>query len=196
MNQAKPLTADEGRQERILQSLIPLVGEQLVEVHYLVLKELAAEFDVDAPNAWGCQAVSLSFEKGEILVEWGRSSEPQEGNWRITFQLEMSAQIGTHQIPDQLVSIKADQSHVWRGIVGYPVEAISVLGMEGSPQALKLSSANASAVIATGYANDSESQLIIGGGDDLLIFSGREWKRHFDILMAVEPWSELSWTKE
>ena len=177
---------DETIQAHLVAPLSKVVGQQLRQVLYYVLQ---GEFDAEAPNAsGGCQGARLIFDEGEAEFDWDfiGSFRGDGVHYHITVRdhslRQQNARRSTDKDTGGLGCIDATETSIWRNFIGKRLDRFEVLGytMAGnsmSPQAITLQFANESIVIAVGITPGSPATLLsIGDGDEVLVFSEREWQ--------------------
>jgi len=170
----------------IIEPLSRIVDRHLQQVLYYVLQ---GDFDAEAPNAsGGCQGVRLIFDEVEAEFDWDfiGSFRGDGVHYHIAVRnhsiRQQNVRILTDKDTDGLDSIDATEASIWRNLIGKRLDRFEVLGYTAasnsmSPQAISLHFPNESIVIAVGMTPASLStSLSIGDGDEVLIFSEREWQ--------------------
>ena len=162
-------------ESKIAGPLESVLGEPLLAVSYWILGYDQEGFSVEQPNASGILFAGLHFEKSTLEVSWGWEKLLRGSDLSYHIQVLPAGQThGDEAVTDgNLCEIKDINAALWRNAVGKRLTDAEVIGLQGSPQAVRFSFSGTEVVIAIGYAGDD---LLVGDGDDLLIFSKREWE--------------------
>ena len=161
-------------ESRIAGPLESVLGERLLAVSYWILGYDADLFAVEQPNASGILLVGLRFESFTLEVSWG-FEKSLRGDLAYHVQVLPAGQTLSFEAVSagNFCEIKDIDAAPWDNAVGKRLTGAEVIGLQGSPQAVRFSFSGTDVVIAIGYAGDD---LLVGDGDDVLVFSGREWK--------------------
>lgn len=163
-------------ENKVTGPLESVLGQSLLSVSYWVLGYDAGWFSVEQPNASGILVAGLHFEKSTLEVSWGWEKLLRGSDLSYHIQVLPAGQTrGAQATTDgNLCEIKGVDAAFWKNAVGKRLTGAEVLGLQGSPQAVRFSFSGTEVVIAIGYAGDD---LLVGDGDDLLLFSKQEWQR-------------------
>ena len=167
-------------ESKIAGPLESVLGEMLLAVSYSILGYDADLFTVEQPNASGILLVGLRFENFTLEISWGfeRSLRGRDLAYHVQI-LPAGQTISVRAVTDShFCEIKDIDAAPWENAVGKRLTGAEVVGLQGSPQAIQLSFSGTDVVIAIGYAGDD---LLVGDGDDILVFSKWEWERQKSI---------------
>ena len=162
-------------ENKVTGPLESVLGQSLLSVSYWVLGYDAGLFSVEQPNASGILVAGLHFEKSTLEVSWGWEKLLRGSDLSYHIQVLPAGQAhGAQAATDgNFCEIKGVDATLWKNAVGKRLTGVEVIGFQGSPQAVRFSFSGAEVVIAIGYAGDD---LLVGDGDDLLLFSKQEWQ--------------------
>lgn len=176
----------------IAEPLALVLGEPLLAVNYWVLECDCPTFEADAPNASGIAKIDLDFQTTTLEVTWGWEKRLRNGGTAYHLQVSplncRSKEAVNGQVwnASGLCRITGTQAQTWAEAIGNPLTHIEVYGLGDSPQAIRFSFIKSDIVVATGYGGED---LMIGDGDDLLLFQDSEWQDR----SGREAWPTL-WT--
>ncbi len=182
------------------------IGTPLLSVTYFVLSSDYPQFNTDDPNSsGGCQGIHLVFCGAELEVDWASWYEALRDRYpggNIASHLLISDHSeriqGTKPFSEEggtQVPIDATQSIYWRNVVNRPLTQVNVWGekLENSnysPQAVSLVFGSAAVVIAVGMTG---SEIYLGDGDEMLVFSETEWNSLQKLDVRGEEWLVPFW---
>ena len=159
----------------VIEPLESVLGQTLFSVSYWLLNYGWGSIPVEQPNELGLLFVSLHFESTALEVSWGFEKSLRGDD--LAYHIQVLPADLTYRITAEDAGNYCEAANVdalpWQEAIGKKLTGVEVIGLQGSPQALRLSFASTDIVIAIGY---SGSDLLVGDGDDILVFSGREWQ--------------------
>jgi hypothetical protein len=172
-----------------------VVGKSLISVVYYVLNTDLSGFDANTANtSGGCQGIHLTFEGGEVELDWGwqhafRPSNEDNLSPPIAYHLvarvesERRRAVRAHTADDivGLTAVDATTSIPWDQANREPLLSVTVWGValpasRYSPQAVVFEFPCGQIVVSIGMT----TPLSIGDGDEVMVFSGHEWAQSFD----------------
>jgi hypothetical protein len=187
----------------VAEPLNKVIGKPFLAAVYYVLHPDFLNFDAEAPNlSGGCQSVHLTFEDGELELDWdwlrvfrlsAEDKSPEEQlSPRIAYHLvarstsERQATVRefTEEDVSGLGAINATTSLPWKAVQGELLQGVTLWGSplavnRNSPQAVCLQFPSGEIVVAIGMS----TPLSIGDGDEVLVFTGAEWTQR----LAEQP---------
>lgn len=173
----------------ITEPLSNVVGRSIQSVIYYPLYHDMSSFDVGDPNgSGGCQGIRLIFDYGEVELDWNWDAAFRSSS-AIAFHLGASSssyrQACVRQNDEEneawcgLAAIDATAAIPWKSVHGEMLRGVTVWGFLlpnalYSPQAVTFLFDSSTIAITIGYTSDME---FIGDGDEVLVFTEREWTR-------------------
>ena len=162
-------------QDLVVGALETVLGQTLRSVSYWILDSDQAEFSQEQPNNSGLLWVSLRFPQNAVAITFGWEKRLRGED------LAYHVQVTSTETPDAAeagaVGNARELAEVstapWGEAIGKRLNEVEVLGLQGSPQAVRLSFSGTDIVAAVGYAGKAD--LIVGDGDEVLIFSEHGW---------------------
>ena len=159
-----------------------VIGRQLIDVYYWVLSVDAPTFNIDAPNQSGSvRVVVLQFDDAVLEVDLGveRELTNSDAFENIHLIVRADAEVIDRTAAEQLgfggwTYVQASTGLHWSKTLHKKLEHVSVFGDNLRPVAISFEFQQATIMIAVG--DGQWSPTVIGDGDDLLLFSGDEWK--------------------
>lgn len=169
------LTQQKTIESDVIGPLQMALGRPLLAVSYWLLSSDRELFSVGQLNALGVLFVSLHFDKFTLEISPGWEKSLRGSNLAYHIQAIPAGEPGSIKTLNatSLYEVKDAGTFLWQDALGTRLTCIEVIGLQDSPQAIRLVFPSAEVVIAIGYAGD---ELLVGDGDDLLIFSKREWQ--------------------
>ncbi len=158
----------------IAEPLDAVLGQTLLSVDYWILDCDKAGFSAEQPNATGVMAVRLCFEETHLRVAPGREETLRADGIYHHIQLHLDGECGDggDVWTEKFAEAANIQAALWQRAVGKRLTHVEALGFYDSPQAIRFSFSAAAIVVATGY---SGNPLLVGDGDEILVFAGQEW---------------------
>ena len=158
----------------IVEPLESVLGETLLSVSYGILNYDKSVFPVEQPNKNGVLFASLHFGNTTLEISWGFDKSLRGGDLAYHVQvLPAGETYGAAMNDGSICEIAHVDAVPWRQIIGKKLTGVEVIGFQDSPQAVRLDFFGRDVVVAVGYGG---SELWVGDGDDVLVFSGREWQ--------------------
>lgn len=164
-----------------------------MDVHYWLLKHDLARFIPAKPNRTSILAISLTFDTAVLCIHWYfRSALRGHDNH---YHIELSNRpIGTDGLflPNEEDHVKTAVSSAppWHAVMAQRLVGADVYGYLSSPQAVRLIFEAAAIMISTGSAESSEAQVLLGDGDDLLVFDDESWRGQ-GLCLPAEGWHRI-----
>lgn len=172
----------------IAEPLLSVLGETLLSVSYGILNYDKSTFPVEHPNKHGILFVRLHFGNTTREISWGFDKLLRGSD--LAYHVQVLPAGKTYEAAAMSGGSICEIAHVdavpWRQTIGKKLTGVGVIGFQGSPQAIRLDFFGEDVVVAVGYGG---SELLVGDGDDVLIFSGREWQSTESIYGA--EWQSL-----
>jgi len=156
----------------IAEPLDAALGQTLLSVDYWILDCDKADFSEEQPNTTGIMAIRLHFEALELQVTCGFKELLRADGVYYHIQLSVADE-GQEEAAwvERFVQV-ADVHALWEEALGRRLVGVEALGFWENPQAVRFSFSDMAIIVATGY---SGSSLLIGDGDEILVFSNQEW---------------------
>ena len=167
-----------------------VLGQSLLAVNYWLLDYDKADFSLEQPNETGVLTVCLHFERAAIEISPGWDNQLRSEGIYHHVQVVQAAKAGSLEAAHRENLSETADVHAasWQEALGKRLTGVEIAGFQGTPQAVRLSFSVAEVVVATGYAG---SDLLIGDGDELLIFSGQEWHNQNQNSVHKQAWERL-----
>ena len=169
---AKPETAI---RKLVIEPLESVLGQALFSVSYWLLNYGWDSILVEQPNELGLLFIRLHFENTALEVSWGFEKSLRGDD--LAYHVQVLPADQAYRITAENAGNYCEVADVnalpWQEAIGRKLTGVEVIGLQRSPQALRLSFADTDVVIAIGY---SGSDLLVGDGDDILVFSGQKWE--------------------
>lgn len=184
--------ADPHFQQYLIRPLQAVEGSVLTDVHYWLLKYDLDTFIPDKPNQTGIEVISLTFDTALLCIHWNsRGVLRGHDNYH---HIELSNRpVGT----DDVFSPNCDHirevlisAPPWHAVMAQPLVGAEIYGYVSSPQAIRLIFESAAIMISTGSAGPLERPLLLGDGDDLLVFDDASWRGHH-LCLPEKGWHRL-----
>ncbi len=170
----------------IVEPLNSVLAQTLLSVDYWILDCDQADFSEEQPNASGVMAIRMRFETSELQVTWG-FQKPLRADG-VYYHVQLSLADEGHEEAawiEKFVRV-ANVEASWREAQGRRLTHVEVLGFWESPQAVRFSFSDTVIVVAAGYSGDP---LLVGDGDEILVFGGQEWPERCNT--HEQPWERL-----
>ena len=167
-----------------------VLGQSLLTVNYWLLDYDKADFSLEQPNETGVLTVSLHFERATIEISPGWDKQLRSESIYHHIQVVHAGKTGGIEAAHRENLSETADVHAapWQEALGKRLTGVEIAGFQGTPQAIRLSFSGTEAVVATGYAG---SGLLIGDGDELLVFSGQEWHDQNQNSVHKQAWERL-----
>lgn len=171
----------------IAEPLNAVLGQTLLSLDYWILDCDKADFSEEEPNATGVMATRLHFEASELQVVWGFKELLRGNGIYYHVQLSLADEQGQEENTwvENFVQV-TDVHAIWERALGRRLVGVEVLGFWDSPQAVRFSFSDIAVVVAVGYSGDP---LLVGDGDELLVFGDQEWPDRSNT--HDQPWERL-----
>ncbi|MGI4790115.1 MAG: hypothetical protein ACRYFS_14835 [Janthinobacterium lividum] len=169
-------------ESQIAGPLQSVLGKTLLAVTYQIIASDRNEFSVEQPNDTGVLIVILCFDQTMIEITPGWDKQLRSDGIYHHIQVVTTGKQGSKAAynSDKLWEIAPIHASPWQQALGKRLIGVEVTGLQGTPQAIRLSFSDLDIVIAVGYAGSDPtlSDLVIGDGDEILIFSEQDWNSH------------------
>lgn len=177
--------------ERLLiEPLSAQIGQHLTAVSYEILVADEAGFQVEDPNAsGGCQSVLLNIGSGTLEVTWGFDHALRDAAIGTTYHIQAIPYGQSSSPAANLTRVTASLAPQWKAFINCRLDGATVFGVGQSPQAIEFRFGVVAVVLAIG--STSLGTLVVGDGDEVLVFSGQEWLQQASHLVQVEGFARI-----
>ncbi|MES2461455.1 MAG: hypothetical protein V4671_12805 [Armatimonadota bacterium] len=170
-------------EEFVTGPLVRLVGTPLHSVEYYAL-DCVPDFDANhLTESGGCQGVHLTFDGGEVEVDWANVPDLRDPEGDIAYHLMVRHLLEgqASEILHGRTPVDATEVLPWKTVIGEALRSVTVHGFlqrfirkedRSIPQAVEFTFSSARIFVIFGMTGTT---LSLGSGNEILVFSAEEW---------------------